>query len=97
LAASGLHSLRTPRRWPLILRTLRAAVTVEPGLGRLALAALTVARRAQALEVVTVVPPAVRSVRLDRGWFHVADPEGLAEVVQRRFVAGEPDGGCVLR
>jgi hypothetical protein len=30
----------------------------------------------------------VRSVRLDRGWFHVADPDALRTFVRERYVAG---------
>jgi LCP family protein required for cell wall assembly len=93
LAAAGLRSLRRPQRWPAIARAVRSAVTVEPGVGRLVLAALTVARRRGRLEQVPVVPPAVRSVRLERGWFHVADPDGLEAVVRETFVAGQGPTG----
>jgi LCP family protein required for cell wall assembly len=88
LALAGVRAVGRPSRWVAIGRAVRRAVTVEPGFGRLAVAALTVARRGGRVESVALVPPAVRSVRLERGWFHVADPEGLAEVVGERFVGG---------
>ncbi len=90
VAASALRAVRRPARWPRILRAVRTTLTVEPGGLRPALAALTLARRGGRLESIPVVPPAVHSVRLERGWFHVADPEGLEAVVRSRFVAGEP-------
>ncbi len=91
LVAAGLRSLRSPRRWGAIVRSVRRALTVEGSRLHLGLVALTGARNRGRMDTVPVVPPAVRSVRLERGWFHVADPEALAEVVQHRFVAGEAD------
>jgi LCP family protein required for cell wall assembly len=88
LVRAGLRTLRAPRRWPAVVRAVRRAVTVEPGIGRLLLAAVTVARRRGGLATVPIVPPTVRSVRLDRGWFHVADPDTLRTFVRERYVAG---------
>ena len=91
LVAAGLRLLRSPRRWGAIVRSVRRALTVEGTLPDLGLVALTGARNRGHMDTVPVVPPVVRSVRLERGWFHVADPDVLAEVVQHRFVAGEAD------
>jgi LCP family protein required for cell wall assembly len=88
LVGSALRAGRTPWRWPRIVRAVRGAVTVEPGVGRLLLAGLTVARRRGRLETVALAPPEVRSVRLARGWFHVAEPAALQAAVRERYVAG---------
>jgi LCP family protein required for cell wall assembly len=89
LVEAGRRSLRSPWRWPRILRAVRGAVTVEGSVVRLLLAGLTVVRARGRLGAVALAPPEVRSVRLERGWFHVADPATLRAAVRERYVAGE--------
>ena len=37
------------------------------------------------------MPPAVRSVRLAGGWYHVAEPGAMERAVREQFVVGLDD------
>jgi LCP family protein required for cell wall assembly len=90
----GLTGVRSPSGALDVLRAAAAAIRTDLGPVRTVAIgqALIRARRSGRIEPIHVVPPIVRSERIERGWVHL-DLGGLRAFVRDRFVIGDGDAG----